>query len=163
VGQTENPFDGLRMQALHATAELAGFDPSTSGRFVYGGIMDWTLESGLATLFTLEDGTASLYLSSGGGVIGGGFHQPVREAARVFLLSFEPHVASMSADPTGEPPEYGMTDLRALTPQGRLVMRAPTQELGRGRHPMSDTFHAGQGLIAALRAIASERDQPKSR
>ena len=144
------------MQALNASVELAGFDPASDGRVVYGAVMDWALESGLATLFALEDGTASLYLSSGGGVIGGGFHEPVRHAAKAFLISFEAHVASMSPDPTGEPPPGGMTDLRALTIRGRLVSRAPTQHFGLMQHPMSDSFHAGQNLIAALRQIADK-------
>ena len=53
--------------ALEATSNLAGFDSSTPGRLVYGAIMDWSLDTGVATLFALEDGTASLSLSSGGG------------------------------------------------------------------------------------------------
>jgi|HubBroStandDraft_6_1064221.scaffolds.fasta_scaffold97652_4 hypothetical protein len=99
-----NPFDGLRRQALGTSAETAGFSPAPTGRVVYGAVMDWTLDRGLATLFGLEDGTGSLYLSSGGGVIGGGFHEPVRQAVRAFIVAFEPFVRTMTADADGEMP-----------------------------------------------------------
>lgn len=149
-----NPtFEGLRQQALGAPADWAGFSPAPAGRVVYGAVMDWGLDRGLATVFALEDGTGSLYLSSGGGVIGGQFHESVRQAVRTFIAAFEPFVETMAADAEGEPPPSGFTDLRALTLRGRLVVRAATDEFGSGRHPMSGVFHAGQAVITALRQI----------
>jgi hypothetical protein len=154
----ENPFHGLRRQALSVSPETAGYTPTEPAHQVYGAILDWGLESGaLATIVALEDGTASLYLSSGGGIIGGGFHEPVRQAVAAFLHSIEQHIADMEPDPTGEPPQAGSTDLRALTPAGRLVIRAPTDSFGSGRHLMSEAFFAGQALIGALRQ-ATEGD-----
>lgn len=155
----QNPFDGLRRQALGATAQLAGFTVHPPDRTVYGGVMDWALDGGgLATVFALEDGTGSLYVSSGGGVIGGEFHESVRRAVRTFILSFEPFVSSMAPDPDGSPPPAGFTDLRALTVEGRRVVRAATDDFGRGRHPMSSVFHAGQAVITALRQAPPTRE-----
>lgn len=148
-----NPFDGLRNQALAARW------PGAAGGRVYGGVMDWRLDSGLATLFALADGTASLYLSTGGGVIGGAAHLAVREAARRFLLTLEQLLPEMSPDPSGEKPPPGMTDLRALTADGRYVARVATELLGRRPHPMAAAFHAGQAVIAELRRVA-EASQP---
>ena len=152
-----NPFVGLRLQALSTSAELAGFTQPPPGRTVYGGIMDWALERGLATVFTLENGTGSLYLSSGGGIIGGQFHEPVRRAVHAFVAAFEPFVSSMTPDADGAVPPGGYTDLRALTVEGRLVVRAPTDDLGNGRHPMWRVFHAGQAVITALRQAPPAR------
>jgi hypothetical protein len=48
-------------------------------------VMDWNLGGeSVATLVAFEDGTTSLYLSSGGGVIGAGEHERVRQAAAEF-------------------------------------------------------------------------------
>lgn len=146
--QLNNPFDGLREMALRSRA-----DPPP-GQRVYGGLMDWSLGSGLATLFTLSDGTTSLYLSGGGGVIGGQGHLAVRDAGRRFLATLDQLLPQMGADPSGAKPPAGMTDLRALTPQGRYVARVATELLGRGQHPMAAAFHAGQAVIAELRKIA---------
>jgi hypothetical protein len=148
-----NPYEGLRSQALAASPALAGFEISGSDRVVYGAVMDWARDTGVATLFALEDGTGSLYLSSGGGVIGGGFHEPVRQAVRAFILAFEPFAGAMVSDDDPSLPPPGFTDLRALTTRGRLVVRAPTDELGTGRHPMSAVFHAGQSVITAIRQV----------
>jgi hypothetical protein len=43
--------------------------------------MDWGITNGTATIVALSDGTASVYLSSGGGYIGGGGQEPIRQAA----------------------------------------------------------------------------------
>ncbi|HEY8644013.1 MAG TPA: hypothetical protein VIO84_14765 [Candidatus Dormibacteraeota bacterium] len=149
-----NPFDGLRDQALASRV------PAAAGGRVYGGLMDWNLGSGLATLFALHDGTASLYLSSGGGVIGGHAHLAVRDAGRRFLLTLEQALPLMSPDPSGEKPPSGMTDLRALTPGGRYAARVATELLGRGPHPLAAAFHAGQAVIAELRRVAESSQPP---
>ena len=48
-------------------------------------VMDWNLGGeSVATLVAFDDGTTSLYLSSGGGVIGAGEHENVRQAAARF-------------------------------------------------------------------------------
>src|SRR4051812_42040015 len=39
---------------------------------IRGVVMDWSLGGGLATLIAIDDGTVSLYLNPGGGVIGAG-------------------------------------------------------------------------------------------
>jgi hypothetical protein len=155
-----NPFQGLRELALHTTPDLAGWSTQPEGRRVYGGILDWGLDGGMATLFALDDGTASLYLSSGGGVIGGGFHESVAQAAKVFLRAFEPFVDGMQPDITGEPPPSETTDLRALTTSGRFFVRARTDDFGNGRHPMAAVFHSGQALIAELRQVAERGGWP---
>lgn len=55
--------------------------PSAELPRVFGVIMDTTFASGTVTLVALADGTASLYASTGGGVIGGGAHERVAVAA----------------------------------------------------------------------------------
>jgi hypothetical protein len=139
---------------MSSTPELAGWAAQPEGRLVYGGILDWALDRGMATLFALDDGTASLYWSTGGGVIGGKFHESVNRAAKAFVLAFEPFVANMDPDVTGEPGPRGTTDLRALTSGGRLVVRATTDEFGKGHHQMSGVFNSAQALIFELSQIA---------
>ncbi|HEX6495514.1 MAG TPA: hypothetical protein VF018_08530, partial [Acidobacteriaceae bacterium] len=45
-------------------------------------LMDWNVSNGTATVLAAADGTASVYLSSGGGFLGGGQKYPtIRDAA----------------------------------------------------------------------------------
>jgi len=48
-----------------------------SGDSVHSVLMDWDVGNGTATVLAAADGTASLYLSSGGGCIGGGQKYPL--------------------------------------------------------------------------------------
>jgi len=52
---------------------------------IFGVIMDWEIGGGFATLVVFKTGYASIYLSSGGGVIGGGPNPNVNRAAKLFV------------------------------------------------------------------------------
>ena len=82
--QQENPFNGLRQLALSATPEQLGLETSEETK-VFGIVMDWDLGDGIATVIAYETGDASMYLSSGGGVIGGGQHDNVRQAVSPYV------------------------------------------------------------------------------
>ena len=61
---------GLRAQALGFRAA-----DEASGGALHGILMETGRSRGSATLVCLSDGSVSLYLSSGGGVIGAGAHE----------------------------------------------------------------------------------------
>ena len=60
-------YTELRSQALGATAQALGTKEQT-----FGVIMETGYPEAVVTLIALSDGTASLYFSNGGGVIGAG-------------------------------------------------------------------------------------------
>jgi hypothetical protein len=66
----DNLFEVLRKQAFDITP--LQLELTLNGTEIYGVIMDWDLGNGIMTLVTYKTGDASMYLSSGGGVIGGG-------------------------------------------------------------------------------------------
>src|SRR5688500_15913068 len=81
----ENAFEGLRNIAFTTTPEQLGLSLPAGKTIVYGVIMDWGMGSATATTVSYQTGDASLYLSSGGGVIGGGQHPNVNSAAKQFV------------------------------------------------------------------------------
>jgi hypothetical protein len=74
------PADGkaLREQLLHATAQQIGVTPV---RGVWGVLMERGYTKGVATVVALADGTASMYLSTGGSAVGGKSYEPAHAAA----------------------------------------------------------------------------------
>ena len=72
-------FHGLRNRALKVTPSELGLEPDPQAP-IHGVIMETGYPEAVATLVCLRDGTVSLYLSTGGGVIGGGGHESVRAA-----------------------------------------------------------------------------------
>ncbi|MBY8961356.1 hypothetical protein KJK34_01175 [Flavobacterium sp. D11R37] len=81
AGETTNKYNALRQQAFTVTTENLGITLKDSLE-VYGLIMDWGIDDEVATVVSYASGDASLYLSSGGGIIGGGSHENIDVAAK---------------------------------------------------------------------------------
>jgi hypothetical protein len=77
-------FQGLRTRALTVTGADLGLTPNASAP-IHGVIMETGYPQAVASFVCLGDGSVSLYLSTGGGVIGGGQHESVREACLEML------------------------------------------------------------------------------
>jgi len=74
---------GLRNMMLQGSRAKFGLPPASKPTEPYGVLMDWGIAAGTATVVAVTDGTASVYLSSGGGFIGGGqSHDSIRSAAK---------------------------------------------------------------------------------
>lgn len=78
-------YAGLRGMVLGLDPKKVGVEPTRELPRVWGIVVDWGMDSGSATFVALADGTASMYTSSGGGVIGAGEHEPVQAAAQRLL------------------------------------------------------------------------------
>ena len=85
VKQKENPYDGLRRMAFETTPEQLGLSLSSAKTIVYGIVMDWDVKNGTASIISFLSGDASIYFSSGGGIIGGGTHENVKIIAKQFV------------------------------------------------------------------------------
>jgi hypothetical protein len=154
-------YHGLRHQILSLEPAEAGMPPRPDGPKVWGAVMDMGMQGGTATLVALADGSTSLYTSTGGGIIGGGFHQPVADATRALLSCLEDHLAYLVADGGEDLPGPGRVLIRALTYRGPMSAEAAEDDLGYGRHALSPVFHAAHDVITQLRIIDEQR--PTSR
>src|SRR5579863_8153750 len=76
-----SPYLGLREQALHVTANVAGATEGAPDNAPYGLVTDLAFPNGTATIVALADGTASMYYSGGGGFLGGIGVPSIRAAA----------------------------------------------------------------------------------
>lgn len=85
IPAVDSPFFELRGLALEQTEESLGLTGDESELRIYGIIMDWNLGEGIVTLTSFKTKEASYYLSTGGGVIGGGGHESVQIAIINYL------------------------------------------------------------------------------
>ena len=122
-----------------------------------GVLMETGYPEAVATLVAMIDGGASLYLSSGGGVIGGEKLEAVRIGARRFTQFAGIHLPEMLRCTDFPLPGVAKTVFYVLTPNGVFTQTASEQELSTGSHSFSPLFHAGQYVIGQLRA-ASEKN-----
>lgn len=119
--------------------------------------METGFPEGSSTLVALSDGSASIYLSSGGGSIGGGAHETLRKAAQAMVAlagKFQPHATATKEFPT---PKDGQTIFYLMTDAGVFTVAAPEQDLGEERHAWSPLFHAGHEVISRYRMIEERK------
>lgn len=163
--QPTNPYAGLRRQALTLEAASIGIQPSPAYPQVFVGLMEMGMEGGVASLVVIADGTTSMYWSTGGGIIGAGFHEPVKQPSKMFLAMLERHVKEMADDDPAHPlPENGMIHLRARTFSGSCLLAAgSSQDFAGKRHPLWQAFYAGNAVITAMRQLPSVQNSQLGR
>ena len=126
---------------------------------IWGILMETGYPEATATLLAMSDGTTSLYLSHGGGIIGGESHESVRQANAAFIETANGFCQRLKPSQSFPVPEMGHTIFYALTDSGLLTEEALENDLGHGHHWLSPLFFAGHEVITQLRLISEGRDQ----
>ena len=154
LGKKDAPiFGDLRNQVLALTAEASGIPPLGTNA-VFGVVMDIGFPEGWATIVALADGNASLYLSGGGGVIGGVGHEKVRQAAIAMNQVADTFVKQTKATISTPLPKPGEVTFYILTTRGILTATAKEEDLGEERDELSPLFYAAQDVITQLRLVS---------
>jgi hypothetical protein len=118
--------------------------------------MDIAYPEAAASLVSLADDSASVYFSTGGGVIGGQAHDAVANAAKAFVQAAHRDLAKLKAPPDELLPKPGYVRFFVLTDEGKRFAEAEEQILGEGKHELSPLFYAGQEVITQLRLISQK-------
>lgn len=145
-------FVDLREQILKLSADEAGLKPP-EGSQIWGLMMEIGYPEAVATLVTLADGTTSLYLGNGGGIIGAGEHANVREATARFLATGDTLLELLANTDNYPLPTLGQVRFYALTTQGVLTALVDEEKLGDDEHALSPLFFAGHAVIGEMRQI----------
>ncbi len=118
-------------------------------------VMDWGLDNGAASVVAYDDDTTSLYLSSGGGVIGAGAHEAVRRAARTFRTEAAAARNQFSAVAADDPltlPVAGTATFYIVTDSTTLrAGPVETRVLAAGAHALARLGNSAQAVITAIR------------
>ena len=136
-------------------ADELGVAPTDALQNVWGIMRETGYAEGALTLVTLAEGTTSLYLPNGSGVIGAGEHVSVRAAGDAFLRTAEFALSKFKAPGDESPPQEGEVSFLALTHSGVVSAREREQTLSEGVGPLSALYFAGEALLSQVR-IASE-------
>lgn len=123
---------------------------------VHAVLIDIGYPEAVATLIAVADGTASLYFSNGGGIIGGGEHEPVRKVSGEFITLAQQFVSHSTLIDTFPLPKKNNVRCYLVTRGGVYTFEALEDDLGYGRHPCSALFHKGHELITAIREHTPE-------
>ena len=143
--------DELRSMVLHLDPNDIGVMQENFPHAVVALVMETGFPEGSFTLSSIADGSTSLYFSNGGGIIGGGEHENVREAS-VHLISAAQQFYQKAQKVTLFPkPEAGKVIFYFITFDGVRSYTALEYDLGNEKDAFSDLFFAAHNAIAELR------------
>jgi len=119
-------------------------------------MMEMGLPSATVTFVATADGAASMYTSTGGGVIGAGEHAAVRVAADRFRAVAAAARADLQRTTEFPGPLPGEVRFQLRTEDGGYTGVAPESALSTGRHALSELYAAGQDLITEIRLASPD-------
>ncbi|AUG57491.1 MAG TPA: hypothetical protein DCE02_06845 [Ruminiclostridium sp.] len=148
----DNPFYDLRKMVFSLNVGTLGLEVVKSGISLCT-VMEWEISGSVATLVSVIDGSTSLYLSTGGGIIGGGGHQNVVEASSAFREASEKYLSRMKKDSDFKLPENGHVCFYVVTTDGVYKYDGLEKDMVSQRDEFSQLFFLGQNTITELRKI----------
>jgi len=148
----------LRDKLFTSSPEEVGLSGEDAEAKVWGVMMEVAFPSGVVTLISLRDGTASVYTNTGGGIFGG---YSARNEAKRFVGEAEKHVASMKPTKSFPYPEPRRMKFYILTRAGVLTAEADEKELVSGQHTLSPLFIAGNEVLTGLRMHTGQSQPTK--
>jgi hypothetical protein len=147
----EDTYRHLRDQALQGSRAKFGLPVGSSPTEPWAVLMDWGVTKGTASVVAVSDGNASVYLSSGGGFIGGVGQEAIRKAARNAVLvarEFQPQMTGTNDYPL---PARGEVIFYALTDSGVFTAKRQQHEMETQHDSFSKLGNAMQAIITEYR------------
>jgi hypothetical protein len=150
-------YQKLRNQLLNLDPEQVNITPTPEFPNAWACLMEFILSNSVVTLAAVVDGTASIYFSSGGGILGSGNHNPVGEAARKMVSVAETVLDIM--EPAGDFPLPAKGSIRffVLTHDGVFTAECPETEIVIRKHKLSGLYTAGENLITQIRLVSDKK------
>lgn len=149
-------FLDLRSNVLRLQATDVGKADGSDA--IYGVLMETGFAEGCGTFVCLADGTVSLYTSAGGGVIGLGEHESVRNACAQMLSwtnGYAQEFMNASQSASEYPlPKNGAVFFYLLTTGGVYLARCSEAKLSARQDPFSNLFMSCQRVMTEARQVS---------
>jgi len=153
----DNPYEGLRNMALNITPDQLQLTLSDNQTKVYGVVMDWDLGEGIATLISFSTGDASMYLSTGGGMIGAGHHENVSNAVKAFVDKAQTYLDKTTKTETTPLPAKNSVRFYLLTNKGKFSAQETLKNFENNSSTWLTLFEEGNKVISELRLFNDKK------
>jgi len=147
---------GLRKQILEASRTKIGLAAPSAPTEPWGVVMDWGVTNGTATVVALADGSASIYLSSGGGSIGGQSEEKLRNAAQTAVRTSAQFLARAHSTTTYPLPQQGEVTFYFLTDEGVFTTTASDAKLRTREDALYPLGNAMQEIVTQYRLLQTK-------
>ena len=139
-------YADLRLQAL----DLKPFDPGTPASEPYGFINEFRQGEAVVTIAAFITGDVSLYLSTGGGIIGGVGKPELAGLARETIAALAPLALQLELSDVIDPPGAGEYCFYILTPAGRRMCSVSSSGRARADGPEVKLIRLGGALLKKI-------------
>jgi hypothetical protein len=153
VDPKNNPYSDMRNMAFGVTEKELGIELKKDKTQIYGIIMDWSIDNGTATLISFISGDASLYLSSGGGMIGGVTHENVSNASKNFIQLSEKYLIKAKNVEITNLPNKNEIVFYFLTNKGKFEIKENMNNIENGKSEILELFEEANKVISELRIV----------
>jgi predicted Abi (CAAX) family protease len=147
----ENPYPGFRKGAFSITAEQLELTLPEDKTTVFGVMLDIGMEQATVTLVSYATGDASMYLSTGGGVIGGGVHKNVNAAAKAFVKRAQTNLVVADKTEDYPLPELNQVFFYLLTNKGVYVGKDVMENILKRFSAWTGIFEEANKVLNELR------------
>lgn len=145
----QNSFTELRELCFKKKSDF--YFHSLEKNSVVGILMDLHLGNGILFCAGYRTGEASLYCSSGGGIVGGVQQESLNEAVKSYLSAGRKFVEHAHAVQHTDLPEPHAVNFFLLTPTGKLLLTDTIQNLENGSSRLCGLFEEANKVIEQLR------------
>jgi hypothetical protein len=149
----ENRYRELRDLALQTKPKDLGLSFQASKKTVFGIVMDWHVQNGTASVISFITGDASIYFSSGGGIIGGGTHDNVKVKAMEFVEKAQLLIAKTARSNLMPLPADNNVIFYMLTNKGIYSIQEDLENISNHSSIWVDLFLTGNEVITELRKV----------
>ena len=151
----QNPYMEMREMAFSAQADEIGVGDIPDNK-VYGLITEMAMNPGSASVISFLSGDTSLYLSSGGGFIGAGQHEEVRELVIRKVDGFQKYLSKAKKIHQSKLPEKGKVSFNFLTKNGLYSVTENMADLESGQSELSGLFREVNEIITQIRIKSND-------
>jgi len=151
----DESYAGRRSIAISIRPEQMELTIPASLTVVYGVILDWNLNNSLMTLAAYINGAASLYMSSGQNITGGGKNPIVGEAALAFVVAAGDYVERAMPVATADLPPAGCIRFYLLTNKGLYGAQEQQAHMEDATSPWLRLFELGGEVIEEIKTSGS--------
>lgn len=147
-------YTGMREMVLKLDDKQIG---ELKDKPVWAVLMETGHEGAAVTVVAIAEGTASLYFSNGGGMIGLGEHANVQPASLALVRGAASYLKLMKKTEKFPVPKLGETIFYVVTSDGVFTYAAKEDDLGNKRDQLSPLFLQGHELVTQMRLADEKR------
>jgi hypothetical protein len=154
----DNPYEVLKSLAHSTEYDQLHLEDPGAREILYGVMMDWDFEGkAIITLVAFKTGDASIYFSTGTGIIGAGQYPEVNKTSKEFVAKAESLISQAIKD-SAVTTEKGVIKFYLLTNKGKYTVKDKTANVTDQTSSLTALFNEANKLISFIR-IADEKTQ----